>query len=552
MNQKVTTTLFTCLALFMMVSQSQAQVSVTDDITSDVTWTANNTYMLDGLIFVDDGATLTIEPGTVIKGLEQGSITTGDGASALIVRRGGKIYAEGTASNPIIFTSELDDVADATDLDQRDRGLWGGVIILGKATTNMPTTDNQIEGIDILTDPALYGGTDDHDNSGTLRYVSIRHGGFSISGVEGDEINGLTMGAVGDGTTIEYVEVFANFDDCYEWFGGTVNAKYLVGAFCGDDSYDYDQGFRGKGQFWFSIHDTDVAGRGGEHDGGDGVEDATPFSIPVISNVTYIGSGQNVNPLPGGDENGDVLKVRDNAGGKYWNSIFTEFPKESVDVEDLSSGEDSRARLEAGDLALNNNWFWNVGSSNDFSSTGDAWSQAIIEASNSYSDPDLAGICRTMDNCLDPRPNAGSAAMSAAVSVGDSFFDDVSYVGAFGENLWVSDWTALAANGFLGRISSVALEELEGTLPTTIELDQNYPNPFNPSTAIEYRVAASFNVRLAVYDILGREVAELVNDVQPAGSYRVTFDATGLTSGMYIYRLEVGGDVITKSMMLMK
>ncbi len=268
--------------------------------------------------------------------------------------------------------------------------------------------------------------------------------------------------------------------------------------------------------------------------------------------MTYIGSGQNVNPLPGGDENGDVLKVRDNAGGKYWNSIFTEFPKESVDVEDLSSGEDSRARLEAGDLALNNNWFWNVGSSNDFSSTGDAWSQAIIEASNSYSDPDLAGICRTMDNCLDPRPNAGSAAMSAAVSVGDSFFDDVSYVGAFGENLWVSDWTALAANGFLGRISSVALEELEGTLPTTIELDQNYPNPFNPSTAIEYRVAASFNVRLAVYDILGREVAELVNDVQPAGSYRVTFDATGLTSGMYIYRLEVGGDVITKSMMLMK
>ncbi|MBT8399586.1 MAG: hypothetical protein KJO98_03855, partial [Rhodothermia bacterium] len=196
---------------------ARAQVTVSADITSSTTWTSNNEYLLDGLVFVDNGATLTIEPGTVIKGLEDINITTGEGASALVIRRGAKINAVGTASQPIVFTSELDDVNDPLDLDQRDRGLWGGLILLGRATTNEPTTDNQIEGIPTNLN-ALYGGTDDADNSGTLKYVSIRHGGFSISGVEGDEINGLTLGGVGSGTTIDYVEVYANFDDCFEWF----------------------------------------------------------------------------------------------------------------------------------------------------------------------------------------------------------------------------------------------------------------------------------------------------------------------------------------------
>ncbi len=551
MNNRVTTFLLLLLTTLIGAGTVQAQVAVKADITTNTTWTSNNTYLLDGLIFVQAGATLTIEAGTVIKGLEKGSITTGDGAAALIVQRGAKIMAEGTAAAPIIFTSELDDVNNLTDLTQRDRGLWGGVILLGKATTNQPTMDNQIEGIDFLTDPAQYGGTDDHDNSGVLKYVSIRHGGFSISGVEGDEINGLTMGAVGDGTTIDYVEVYANFDDCYEWFGGTVQAKHLVGAFCGDDTYDYDQGFRGKGQFWFSIQDTDVASRAGEHDGGDSVEDATPFSIPLISNVTYIGSGQFVNPVPGGDGNDAVLKIRDNAGSKYYNSIFTEFRNKSVDIEDLTAGQDSRARLEAGDIVITNNLFWNIGAANDFT-TASSFARDILAATNSFTNPQLAGVCRTATGCLDPRPNAGSPALTGALAVGDPFFENVAYKGAFGENLWLESWTALAKNGNLGNISTVDVETLATELPLSIELAQNYPNPFNPSTSIEFRVSFAQQVRLSVYDVLGREIDNLVNGVQPAGTYRVTFDASGLTSGMYLYRLEANGSVVTKSMMLLK
>ena len=438
------------------------EVIVTDDITENTTWTADNTYFLDGLIFVDAGATLTIEEGTVIKGLLNTNITTGDGASALIVRRDAMIMAQGSADNPIIFTSEIDDVDDPNDSTQRDRGLWGGVIILGNATTNQPTTDNQIEGIP-ETENALYGGTDDEDNSGVFYYVSIRHGGFSISGVEGDEINGLTLGAVGSGTTIAHVEVYANFDDCFEWFGGTVNTKYLVGAFCGDDTFDYDQGFRGKGQFWFSIHDDDTAGRGGEHDGGDaGGDDATPFSTPVISNVTYIGSGQNA-VVAGGDNNDRTFAIRDNAGGQYWNSVFTDYPGVALNIEDLAddAAEDSRKRLEAGDLAFANNlWFgYGAGSMLTDIVDGDFAEQILLDSGNALTDPQIAGISRTADGGLDPRPNGGSPALGGAIDLPeDPFFDDVVYQGAFSRDNWLEGWTALSDNGFLGDLREAGSE----------------------------------------------------------------------------------------------
>lgn len=310
------------LLLIGITFQTQAQEVITDDISTDTEWTADKEYVLDGLIFVDSTATLTIEPGTVIKNKFSENITTGDGASALIVRRGAEIIAAGTPKNPIIFTSEFDDLSVADDLTYKDRGLWGGLIILAEATTNQPTNQNQIEGIP-NTENAKYGGNNDADNSGVLRYISIRHGGYSISGTPGDEINGLTMGAVGSETTIDHIEVFANLDDGYEWFGGTVGTKNLVAAFCGDDAFDYDQGFRGKGQLWFSIQGTDEAGRAGEHDGGDDEETGEPYSLPEISNVTCIGAGMDV--VPAGDGNDRALYFRDNAGGKYYNSIFTEF-----------------------------------------------------------------------------------------------------------------------------------------------------------------------------------------------------------------------------------
>ncbi|MEM8484734.1 MAG: T9SS type A sorting domain-containing protein [Bacteroidota bacterium] len=560
MNPSGTKFLAALMLFVFAFSSANAQVNVTDDISANTTWTAGNEYTLDGLIFVESGVTLTIEPGTVIKGLEQANISTGDGASALIVRRGAKIMAMGNADAPIIFTSELDDVNVPDDLDQRNRGLWGGVIILGNATTNQPTTDNQIEGIP-ETENALYGGTDDDDNSGTLKFVSIRHGGFSISGVEGDEINGLTLGGVGRGTTIENVEVYANFDDCFEWFGGTVNTKWLVGAFCGDDTYDYDQGFRGRGQFWFSIHDDDVAGRGGEHDGGDaGGDDATPFSTPIITNVTYIGSGADAT-VTGGDNNDRTFAIRDNAGGQYWYSVFTDYPGVAMDIEDLddAAAEDSRKRLEDGSLAFADNAWWNYGAGSMLSDLVPDFAVTILgDAGNVLADPLLASISRTADGNLDPRPNPGSPVLvpGGAFQVTDPdghfTFEATDYWGAFdGDNNWLEDWTALSDNGFLGDHVLVSNED-EDAVPGTFQLSQNFPNPFNPVTTIEFALDQSQEIRLSVYDVLGREVKVLEQGLKAAGVYSVQFDAQDLASGMYFYQLHGEATTVTKTMLLLK
>ncbi|MCC9137094.1 hypothetical protein ACFSKU_20545 [Pontibacter silvestris] len=412
--------------------------------TGNVTWTADNTYILDGFVFVNEGQTLTIEPGTVIKGRPG----TGENSSALIVARGGKIMANGTADKPIIFTTEEDDVNDPNDIPATQNGLWGGVIILGNATTNRGSGGvGAIEGIPTEDTRGQYGGTNDADNSGVFKYVSIRHAGTAIA--SDNEINGLTMGAVGSGTTIEYVEVFANQDDGFEWFGGTVNTKYLVSAFCGDDMFDYDEGWRGNNQFWFGIYVENDGGTGGEHDGGTDPEDGQPYAMPVISNATYIGSGASRTTT-------GTLVIRDNAGGKYYNSIFMDFAQ-GITIEDLASGEDSRTRLEAGQIDFQNNIFWNV-SDNTFNGIGtvgtttEPWTVALLSdaaKNNRIINPNLSGISRTANGGLNPVPATGSSALSGGAAPSGSFFQSTDYVGAFGTTNWLKGWTYLDQRGYL-------------------------------------------------------------------------------------------------------
>lgn len=227
---------------------------ITSNITSNTTWYADTVYQLGGRITVTSGATLTIQPGTVIKG-EAG---TGSNATALLVARGGKLMAEGTASLPIIFTSVADEITPemvaagnfaSPNLDPTVNGLWGGLIVLGNAKISpKPGTagellEVQIEGIPTSDANGLYGGNNDADNSGSIKYVSLRHGGTNIG--SGNEINGMTFGGVGSGTVVENIEIVANQDDGVEWFGGTVNAKNVVVWNAGDDGLDTDQSWAG-------------------------------------------------------------------------------------------------------------------------------------------------------------------------------------------------------------------------------------------------------------------------------------------------------------------
>ncbi|MDR9388716.1 MAG: hypothetical protein RI513_06910, partial [Balneolaceae bacterium] len=412
--------------------------TVSGQITEDVTWSADNEYILDGLVFVTGGATLTIEPGTTVRGKAGQNLD----ASALIITRTGKIDAQGTATNPIVFTAEFDE-----GLTKDDVGLWGGVILLGEATTSNET-EKKIEGVnEIEDDPALagYGGDDDADNSGVMRYVSIRHSGINIGSSSGNEIQGLTMGAVGSGTTLEYIESFASGDDGFEWFGGTVNSKYMISAFNSDDGFDWDQGFRGKGQFWFAILDTDARGHAAEMDGAS-PDDATPYSNPTVSNVTYIGSGSS-NTTSGNTS--PLIEFRDNSAGTYTNSIFTADNAESVTVEDVAGSEvDSRGRLEADELNITYSHFFDFGAGDAATMFADAEEAytgtelALTANANTGSvDPQLLSVSRTTDGGLDPRLASGSAARGYADFTAlsdDDFFTEVGFTGAFGNVNWAS------------------------------------------------------------------------------------------------------------------
>lgn len=221
------------------------EVVVTENITSNTTWSKDKTYILAGRISVVSGVTLTIEPGTIIKG----QAGTGANATALIVARGGKLMAEGTATEPIIFTSVADEITSgeiaSPNLPNDFNGLWGGLIVLGDAPCSLEgdVTELSIEGIPPTDANGLYGGSNATDNSGSIKYVSVRHGGANIG--EGNEINGITFGGVGSGTVVENVEVVANQDDGIEWFGGTVNVTNAIVWNAGDDAVDTDQAWAG-------------------------------------------------------------------------------------------------------------------------------------------------------------------------------------------------------------------------------------------------------------------------------------------------------------------
>ncbi|WP_339694743.1 hypothetical protein [uncultured Roseivirga sp.] len=228
-------------------------ITVSSNITGEVTWETGKTYILAGRITVLDQAILTIEPGTVVKG----QAGAGANATALLVARGGKLNAVGTAALPIIFTSIADEITPedvaagnlaSPNLTEEVAGLWGGVIVLGKAKISASNTSGdvsevQIEGIPTSDPNGLYGGSDDADNSGTISYVSIRHGGTNIG--NGNEINGLTLGGVGNGTTISNIEIVSNQDDGVEFFGGSVNVSNVVVWNINDDGIDTDQSWSG-------------------------------------------------------------------------------------------------------------------------------------------------------------------------------------------------------------------------------------------------------------------------------------------------------------------
>lgn len=315
-------------------------------IFSDLTLDASKVWLLKGRVSVEPGTTLTIPAGTIIKA----AAGTGADASTLIIARGAKIEALGTVDAPIIMTSISDNIqiggtypVNGPSLSVESRGLWGGLLVLGNAPASFTgdVSELQIEGIPTSDTNGLYGGNDPEDNSGTLEYLSIRHGGAEIG--EGNEINGLTLGGVGSGTTINHIEVIANVDDGIEFFGGTVNASNLLVWGQGDDAIDIDQGYAGTIDGALVIL-TAASDHGFEVDGPEG----SATGRFTLKNATVIGATFNCGAL---GVDGEMADFRKGATGDVLNILFSNFAG-GKDVE-LDASADA-ATYSSGKLTFSN------------------------------------------------------------------------------------------------------------------------------------------------------------------------------------------------------
>ena len=391
-------------------------------------------YLLKGFVYVVDGATLNIPAGTLIKGDK-------DSKATLVIERGGKIMAQGTQEKPIIFTSNQ-------PKGQRDYGDWGGIIICGKAKVNVSGGESKIEG----GPRSLYGGQNDDDNSGTMTYCRIEFCGVEYQ--VDNEINGLTMGGVGRGTTIHHIQVSYCGDDSYEYFGGNVNCKYLV-AFRGwDDEFDTDNGFSGKLQFLVGIRDKNIADKsksnGFESDNDANGSSNSPYTSPAFSNVTLFGPFQSLSdysftPQGGNGEFQAAMHLRRNTKLKVHNSVFVGYPI-GLFIEDGGKGS-CQTNAQNGELVIKNcimalmkDYY-----KEDASGAGGAgFNQAFFtdanfnnQAKTTFNDLGLSTFSLNNPSFI---PQSGSILLSGANFTGLTGFDQVHFIGAFGTEDWTKGW----------------------------------------------------------------------------------------------------------------
>ncbi len=393
--------------------------TVSADITSNTTW--SGVVKLMNKVYVKNNATLTIAPGTIIRGdkLTQGT---------LIITRGAKIMADGTAANPIIFTSN-------EAVGARNEGDWGGLVLLGLAKNNQPGGVANIEGIVPTTD-SQYGGNFDNDNSGTLRYVRVEFAGIALE--PNKEINGITFGSVGSGTIVDYVQVTYSGDDSFEWFGGTVNCKHLIAYRGLDDDFDCDFGFRGKVQFALSIRDKDLSDAPGDSNAFECDNDAagstaTPKTRPIFSNVTLVGpKGNGTTALPAGEKFEKAFRLRRNSAVSVLNSLVTGWEK-GLSIE----GAPVVANLNGDTMVFVNNILtnfaipsWSTGNTNTVLNSGGstaAWYNSWWGVDGNDSTASLAQVnWVNMFPALGVTPDARLAVGSVAAN-GATFMNPVFY-----------------------------------------------------------------------------------------------------------------------------
>ena len=440
--------------------------TVSADITTNTTW--SGVVKLMNKVYVKNNATLTIAPGTIIRGdkLTQGT---------LIITRGAKIIADGTATNPIVFTSN-------EAVGARNEGDWGGLVLLGLAKNNQPGGVANIEGIVPTTD-SQYGGNFDNDNSGILRYVRVEFAGIALE--PNKEINGITFGSVGNQTIVDYVQVTFSGDDSFEWFGGTVNCKHLIAYRGLDDDFDCDFGFRGKVQFALSIRDKDLYDAPGDSNAFECDNDAAgstaqPKTRPIFSNVTLVGpKGNGTTALPTGEKFEKAFRLRRNSAVSVLNSLVTGWEK-GLSIE----GAPVVANLNGDTMVFVNNILtnfavpsWSANNTNTVLNSGGSttswynswWGVDGNDSTQTLAQVNWVNLFPALGVTPDARLGAGSVAANGATFLNPVFFSvamptvaTTSYTYCQGASA-----TALSATALTGNTLRWYTQAIGGTYTTT-------------------------------------------------------------------------------------
>jgi hypothetical protein len=529
------------LTISSMFAKAQTE-TVSGDITTDTKWTASKIWLLNGFVYVKNNATLTIEPGTIIKGI---SGTKG----ALIIERGSKIMAQGTENNPIVFTSDK-------PAGQRLSGDWGGVVLCGKAITNK-ADDGAGVGIAEGGIGSKFGGTDNADNSGVLSFVRIEFPGIPLTSTANSEINGLTMYSVGTGTKIDHIQVSYSGDDSYEWFGGSVNCKYLVCIGGLDDEYDTDNGFVGTVQFALGIRDPQIADQsqsnGFESDNDANGSSTTPITKPVFSNVTLLGPlatpTTTINSLFR-----RAMHIRRGSSLSVYNSLFAGWPIGLI-IDKQKGNSDVNAQNNL--LQIENVVF--AGMTANFETSVDQWTgttdyfnaatrKNTIFTTNAELKLNDNAFSIEQRNFLpkSDSPLLTGGAFTNTILSSNTFLDKTpAYRGAFGTTDWTKGWTNFNPQKMPyttpgGVISSVP------SMSDVLTKVTSYPNPFSGQTTIYLTLSTSTNVSIDVYSMDGKLVNNLVSRKFAAGNHTFDVDGKLMQKGIYLVKVntDFGSEII--------
>ena len=522
-----------------------APITVSGSITTNTTWTRNNIYLLSGFVYVRSGAVLTIESGTIIKG---------DKASkgSLIIETGGQIMANGTAAQPIVFTSN-------EPAGSRARGDWGGVIILGRAPVNLAGTPTIEGGVG-----STFGGNLPNDNSGVFRYVRIEFAGIPFQ--PNSEINGLTMGGVGAGTTIDHVQIHSCGDDSFEWFGGTVNAKYLISNSATDDDFDADNGFTGRVQYGLSIRGANVADVSGstafESDNDNGGSTNTPQTAPVFSNFTALLQNRTATA-----NFTRALHLRRNTNISIFNSVFVGWPQGL-----FIDGAAAQANATNGTLVLRNNVLagmtvpYGTNPTSGFNhqtffedaSRGNqvfAAASALGLNADNYNDFNSNGtpngvpsLALPAGSVLNSGASFADAKLTGAGNGGpNSTFEVVNFRGAFGPAStpganWAVGWTNFDPQITCYNRPGQTLSNRD-VFNNPLQALSVSPNPTEGAAAtLGFDVQTATTATVRVVDMMGREVAVVLAGKLAAGPQRLSLPA-GLAPGIYLATVATGETV---------